>query len=1403
MKVVACRRMGGLSLLLWLTSLSLALAAKENSPSPAGKPQQLASLDQVPAGVAQSDWQSIRAAYEAGRYAFQPTGDGDWQARNPGQQWTTSFDQRGFLATPRDGGWTWGLELKSYGFGESRHLIDATPVVKAAGQGLSYQWDTTMQEWFVNDTRGLEHGFTVSHRPPGDGDQPLDFLISTRGTLTPRITGDAQAVTFQDAAGATVLNYTGLKVTDADGKILSAHFEPAADHGFRLLVDERKARYPITIDPIAQQAYLKAQAGIKNAGDFFGSSVAISGDTVVIGAPREDSGSTGVNSIPDESAGVSGAAYVFVRSGSTWTQQAYLKASNAGAGDNFGVSVAVSGDTVVVGASAEASSSTGINSTPDENASDAGAVYVFVRSGTTWSQQAYLKASNTGAADKFGASVSISGDTLVAGANREGSSTTGVNSTPDEGAANSGAAYVFVRSGSTWSQQAYLKASNTHTGDNFGYSVSISGDTAVISSPYQNSTEIQSGAAYVFVRSGGAWSQQAILKAPSPREHAMFGASVAVAGDTIVVGEPVQSIFAATTGNGFAYTYVRSGTAWNQQGVLAASNAQAGDNFGGSVAVSGDTVVVGASFEDSSTTGVNSTPDDGFLSAGAAYVFVRSGSTWSQQAYLKASNSGTSDLFGTSVALSGDTVIAGAFGEDSSSTGANGTVNDATPDSGAAYVFTHSGSTWSQQAFLKISSTSAGDNFGYAVAASGDTVVVGAKGEDGSGTGVDSLADEAASNSGAAYVFVRSGGTWSQQAYLKASNTGVDDQFGGAVAISGSTVVVGAFGEDSGTSGVNSTPNEAATDSGAAYVFVRNGTTWTQQAYIKASNPGAGDFFGRSVSVSGDTLVVSADGESSSTTGVNSTPDDNASHAGAAYVFVRSGTAWSQQAYLKASNTAANDQFGYSVGVSGDTVVVGAFGEDSSTTAVNSRPNDNAADSGAAYVFIRNGSTWTQQAYLKVSNTGAGDNLGWSVAISGDTVVLGAPAEDGSGTGVNSASNESAAGAGAAYIFARSGTVWSQEAYLKASNTGANDRFGYAVSVSGNTVAAGAPSEDSSIPGVNSPSDEGAVLSGAAYIFIRSGGTWSQQAYLKASNPQTNDNLGWSVAVSGDTAVAGAPFEDSSSAGVNTTPDENASNAGAAYMFNGLGLLGPPTVNNPVATNITQTSASLGGNVSNDGGLEITERGIVFSETATNPDPQLGGAGVTQLTSSGGMGSFAVAVGNLTTSTNYSFRAYTINSAGTSYSALAIFHPYTPAEIWRAGYFGSPDNSGNGADSADPDHDGVVNVLERAFNLNPTQAGVPVLSSGTGTSGLPLIRVVGTGAGTHLTVEFIRRKAATNSGLTYAPQFGSGLDAASWQPASGSLSVQSIDTEWERVTINDSLSGQVMRFGRVKVTASQ
>jgi hypothetical protein len=412
-----------------------------------------------------------------------------------------------------------------------------------------------------------------------------------------------------------------------------------------------------------------------------------------------------------------------------------------------------------------------------------------------------------------------------------------------------------------------------------------------------------------------------------------------------------------------------------------------------------------------------------------------------------------------------------------------------------------------------------------------------------------------------------------QQAYLKASNTGANDWFALSVAVSGDTVVVGAPSEASNATGVNG--NEAdnsVRDAGAVYVFVRSGTGWTQQAYLKASNTDVGDFFGGSVAVSGDTVVVGAREEASNATGVNGNQADNSSpSAGAAYVFVRSGTDWTQQAYLKASNTDVGDFFGGSVAVSGNTMVVGAFREDSNATGANGNQGNNGflgGDSGAAYVFVRSGTGWTQQAYLKASNAGATDFFGESVSVSGDTVVVGAREEASNATGVNGRQgNNRALSAGAAYVFVRSGTDWTQQAYLKASNTGVGDRFGGSVAVSGDTVVVGAPFEYSNATGVNAPptggtgtqADNSAGDSGAAYVFVRSGTDWTQQAFLKASNTGANDRFGGAVAVSGDTVVVGGAGEGSNASGVNGNQANNSfSDAGAAYLFTGVGPVTPP-----------------------------------------------------------------------------------------------------------------------------------------------------------------------------------------------------------------------------------------------------
>ena len=626
-------------------------------------------LEATPEGLSDADWSGIRAAYEGTRHAITADADGTYRARNSGQAWVTRFDGRGFTVNPHAGDWEWGLELK--GFGEVTKILNE-------GEKLSYVRDGGLVEWFINDSRGLEQGWTFPERPKDAEPGTLRLRLGVRGGLSAQVAASGASTSFLDPLGSSVLTYGGLKAWDADGERLCVRF---VEDGVSIVVEvnDEGARYPLTIDPIAQQAYLKASN--TGSGDLFGWSVAASGDTVVVGAKNEDSNATGINGDEaDNLASQSGAAYVFVRDGETWRQEAYLKASNTGPRDSFGASVAVSGDTVVVGAPSEAST---------------GAAYVFVRNGTNWSQEAYLKASNTGPDDSFGASVAVSGDTIVVGARREDSNATGINGDEaDNSASQSGAAYVFVRDGETWRQEAYLKASNT------GLS--------------------------------------------------QFGASVAVSGDTVVVGAPSEA------GTGAAYVFVRNGTNWSQEAYLKASNTGRSDCFGEKVAISSDTVVVGAFGEDSNATGINGDEaDNSALYAGAAYVFVRDGTTWSQEAYLKASNTKPDNFFGASVAVSGITVIVGARGEESSSTGVNG---DETSNSalyaGAAYVFVRRGTTWSQEAYLKASNTDSSDFFGRSVAISSDAIVVGASDESSSATGINgNEGDNSAREAGAAYVF--------------------------------------------------------------------------------------------------------------------------------------------------------------------------------------------------------------------------------------------------------------------------------------------------------------------------------------------------------------------------------------------------------------------------------------------------------------------------------------------------------------------------------------------------------------------------------------------------------------------------------------------------------------------------
>ncbi len=511
-----------------------------------------------------------------------------------------------------------------------------------------------------------------------------------------------------------------------------------------------------------------------------------------------------------------------------------------------------------------------------------------------------------------------------------------------------------------------------------------------------------------------------------------------------------------------------------------------------------------------SVSGWSMSPTDTFLVAIAAFTEnsaeVSSGQVYAdnfeaitiadsmtvQEAYLKASNTDEYDEFGTSVAISDDTIVIGASYESSAATGTNSNQTDNSEDgAGAVYVFVRTGNSWVQQAYLKASNTDPYDYFGESVAISGDTIVVGARGEESASTGVNGdQSDNTAYGAGAAYVFVRDGTNWSQQAYLKASNTDSDDQFGIAVGLSGNTLIVGANNESSSASGVNGDQEDNSSyGAGAAYVFVRNGTNWSQQAYLKASNTDVWEYdrFGESVAISGNTIVVGSAGEDSAAIGINGDQaDNNAYSSGAAYVFVREDTNWSQQAYLKASNTDSEDEFGISTAISSNTIIIGAHHEDSAATGVNGNHADNSASwTGAAYVFERNGTDWSQQAYLKASNPDDFDMFGRAVSISGDTLVVGAWGEESASMGVNGdQSSNDAYSAGAAYVFVRNNMHWNQQTYIKASNTGESDEFGISTAIFRNNIVVGAWHEESAATGVNgNQMDNSASWAGAAYVF--------------------------------------------------------------------------------------------------------------------------------------------------------------------------------------------------------------------------------------------------------------------------------------------------------------------------------
>lgn len=372
----------------------------------------------------------------------------------------------------------------------------------------------------------------------------------------------------------------------------------------------------------------KLIAADTSANDNFSSAAAIDGNTVVIGAPGDD-----------HAGSQSGSAYVFTRSGNGWTEQAKLTASDPTAGSGFGVSVAIDDDTVVIGAN-----------TADGVERWTGALYVFVRDGEYWTEQAKITAADGARNDRFGQAVAIDGNTIVTGAAAD-----------DHAGTLSGSAYVFIRNDAVWADQAKLTADVANDYDSFGVAVAILGDTVVIGAA--RDAAYSAGSAYVFTRSGDLWTEQAELKAADPIEGTGFGYAVAMSGETLLVSSNVDSFTGPRLGAVFIYT--GSGSVWNEQAKLMASDGADLDLFGFSVAVDGDTAVI-SSWQDG----------DAGSSSGSAYLFTRSGALWTEQVKLVAVDGAAFDNFGDSVAIAGDITVIGAIHDD-----------DAGYNSGSAYLY--------------------------------------------------------------------------------------------------------------------------------------------------------------------------------------------------------------------------------------------------------------------------------------------------------------------------------------------------------------------------------------------------------------------------------------------------------------------------------------------------------------------------------------------------------------------------------------------------------------------------------------------------------------------------------------------------------------------------------------------
>jgi len=858
-------------------------------------------------------------------------------------------------------------------------------------------------------------------------------------------------------------------------------------------------------------------ASIRSEGDEFGFSVAISGDYAVVGADGEDEDMNGGNTMKN-----AGAAYILHLTDGKWKQVKKICPQLRGISSVFGTSVAIDGDLVVVGAPHHLNDLS--------NLSMAGAAFVFRKDEggeDNWGQVKQLAASVPSQFANFGISVSVSGDYIAVGAYLEAEDAQELNTL-----SSSGAAYIFKRNlggVNHWGQVKKLVASDRKETDQFGLAVAISGENVIIGAPFDDVTgsggvQIKNaGSVYVFSKDAGGsdnWGQAKKMTAPNPVQETFIGGAVSISGDFAVVGyitDPGHYDFPETV---YVFGKNKGGNGnWGLVKAIVPAASKTGDLFGLSVSISGAYIVVGALGESDD---VNEQNDLSY--SGSAYIFKQNlGGTdnWGQVKKLTAPHRELHDLFGNAVAINNGQLLIGARRDEDDEN-----ENNDLEFAGAAYLFQVDKGGLENWGLMKKAVTeelTPEDHYGYAVSISGNYAVVGSPYEDESQYGENTILD-----AGAAYIFFNNAGNWSQVKKIVANQRRAHDHFGTSVSINGRYIIIGAPEQDLDRTGEN-----FLEDAGAAYIFYREDGVhnWQQSNKVTPVIRKAGDHFARSVSM-GDNIAVAGAPDTEHASGEN--------NYGSAYVFGKdqgNTNYWGQVKELTAPVRVDEAHFGQSVAISGNNLIVGAHGDtyDYRGTVITL--------TGAAYMFNKDEqgqNNWGLLKKMYCSNPANNDRFGYSVAISGAYAIVGAFNESQDSKGLSFISK-----AGSAFIYKQNqgGTDnWGLLKKITATSRSANDNFGSAVSINAQYAMVGAPGADLNII-------EEAFLenNGAAYLFRKDlGGSdnWGQSQKITGNPRHSGDQFGNTLSLGDLDAIIGAPFDRK-----DATDQNLLEGAGSVFMF--------------------------------------------------------------------------------------------------------------------------------------------------------------------------------------------------------------------------------------------------------------